>query len=112
MNCSFQASLWKHPGPGGWHFVTLPKPLSNRIRDQHGPDEAGWGRLKAVARIGRTEWDTSIWYDASRGEYLLPIKASVRKSEKLAIEDRITVDLSFPSADWRAGMAHLFAFDG
>ncbi len=92
----FRARVWRYKGPpGGWHFVTLPKSLSKKIRKNYGQSEEGWGRLKTIARIGDTEWKTSIWYDTKAQSYLLPLKASVRKSEKIIYELQISVELMF-----------------
>jgi hypothetical protein len=52
---SFQAKLWKHQGPASWHFVALPKALSKKLRKKYGVAEEGWGRLKTVARIGKSK---------------------------------------------------------
>lgn len=78
---SFRAKVWKYKGHAGWYFVTLPKSLSVKIRKNHLGSEEGWGRLKSKARIGKTLWDTAIWYDSKHGSYLLPIKAQVRKAQ-------------------------------
>ena len=53
--------------------------------------EQGWGRLKATAKIGITEWATAIWFDTKHKTYLLPLKAEVRKKEKIITEQTITV---------------------
>jgi hypothetical protein len=42
-------------------------------------------------RIGTSEWTTSLW--PKDGRYIVPIKASVRKAEKLAEGDSVTVRL-------------------
>jgi len=72
-NHSFRAKLWKYKGLGGWHFISLPKALSNKVRKQYGYSEEGWGRLKTTAKIGKSEWKTSVWYDTKSKGYLLPV---------------------------------------
>jgi hypothetical protein len=79
----FTASPWQYDAPGGWYFVTVPVTLSEEIRQTFKQEEEGWGRLKAKARIGHSEWKTAIWFDTKRKTYLLPLKASIRKKEKL-----------------------------
>lgn len=79
----FTAKIWLYEGPGGWHFVSLPKDLAKEIRDHLKSEEEGWGRLKATAAIGSSEWDTAIWFDTKQETYLLPLKAEIRKKEKL-----------------------------
>jgi len=58
-------------------------------------DEEGWGRLKATARIGGTEWKTAIWFDTQWDSYLLPLKAEVRKKEKINTKNVIKVLILF-----------------
>lgn len=89
----FSAKPWQHQGPGGWHFVSLPVQLSTAIRTVFKIDEEGWGRLKAVAKIGSTEWQTAIWFDSKRNTYLLPLKAAVRKKEQLLLDKSLNIIL-------------------
>lgn len=81
----FNASLWQHTGSGGWHFVSLPEEIATEIRTLLKSSEEGWGRLKATAKIGNTEWKTAIWFDTKRNTYLLPIKATIRSKEHLVV---------------------------
>ena len=90
---SFQAPVWRSNPPGGWYFVGLPANYSDEIRQAFGSEEEGWGRLKATARIGSTEWKTAIWYDTKRACYLLPIKADVRTKEGISEGHECTVAL-------------------
>jgi hypothetical protein len=43
--------------------------------------------------VGNTKWDTAIWFDTKKKTYLLPLKADVRKKEKLEAGDTIEVTL-------------------
>lgn len=79
----FSAQTWQHSPPGGWHFVSLPEALAKEIRENLKWQEEGWGRLKAMAKIGETEWKTAIWFDTRKDTYLLPLKAEIRKKENL-----------------------------
>lgn len=79
----FTAIVWQHPSPGGWHFVSLPESTSTEIRTCLQWQEEGWGRLKARAILGKTEWNTAIWFDTRHNTYLLPLKSVVRKTEKI-----------------------------
>lgn len=82
----FNASPWQYNAPGGWYFVSLPEKLGKEIRNALKSEEEGWGRLKVTARIGNSEWTTAIWFDTKANTYLLPLKAEIRKREKLEIE--------------------------
>lgn len=66
-----------------WHFITVPKDVSDRIKTTYGDMARGWGSLPIKASIGKTAWKTSIFPDKKLGAYLLPVKADVRKKEKL-----------------------------
>lgn len=81
----FEASVWKHSGKGGWHFVSLPEELSRHIKSGYGNHESGWGRLRIKARIASNEWLTSLWYDSNSGLYLLPLNAAIRQKLHLQI---------------------------
>ena len=89
----FKAEVWRHDSSGGWYFVTIPESVSKEIRSLFGELEEGWGRLKAKATIGASEWDSAIWYDTKRESYILPIKAQIRKKEGVDSGDAITVQL-------------------
>ncbi len=89
----FSAKMWKHGAEGGWHFVSLPKEISSEIREHLKWQEEGWGRMKTIAQIGQVKWDTAIWFDTKHDTYILPVKADVRRKEKLAIDQSIDVTL-------------------
>lgn len=89
----FKAKPWQHQGPGGWYFVSLPVQLSKEIRTVFKLDEEGWGRLKANAKIGSTEWQTAIWFDSKKNTYLLPLKTEIRKKEQLLIDKIVEVKI-------------------
>jgi Domain of unknown function (DUF1905) len=89
----FSTSPWQHPSPGGWHFVSLPLTISREIRSSLKSEEEGWGRLKAVAKIGNSEWETAIWFDTKSNTYLLPLKAEVRNKESIVKGKEIAVTL-------------------
>lgn len=82
---AFKAKPWQHAAPGGWHFVSLPNELAKEIRNALKFEEEGWGRLKATAKIGNSEWKTAIWFDTKKGTCLLPLNAEIRKKENLII---------------------------
>ncbi len=90
---NFLEKPWQHSSPGGWYFVALPKEMSKEIRSILKFQEEGWGRLKAVAKIGKSEWKTAIWFDTKINTYLLPLKAEIRKKENISAEKEIDVTI-------------------
>jgi hypothetical protein len=82
--------LWLYPGDAAWHFVTFPKALSRRIKAFAGK-RPSFGSVRVAATIGETTWKTSLFPSAKDEAFLLPVKASVRKTEKIAAGDMVRV---------------------
>jgi uncharacterized protein DUF1905 len=92
---NFTAELWLHSGKGGWTFITLPKDSADQIRFYTGTRKGrAWGMIKVKARIGSSEWSTTIWPDKASGSFLLPVKVAVRKKENIAAGDDAEVSLT------------------
>ena len=89
----FVATVWKYDGAAGWHFISLPNEISTEIRSLLKKQEEGWGRLQANAKIENSEWKTAIWFDTKLNTYLLPVKAEVRKKEKIETGKLISVSV-------------------
>ena len=83
------SKVWFYSGRAGWYFLTLAKEPSSAIRKTFEPLTRAWGSLPVKATIGKTSWETSIFPDKKAGAYLLPLKAAVRRQEKISEGDRI-----------------------
>ncbi len=81
------------PAKGAWHFLSIQGDVADAIRAAAPGRSAAWGSVPVAATIGNTSWQTSVFPSKDVAGYLLPIKASVRKAEKLAENDSITVTL-------------------
>jgi hypothetical protein len=92
MQFEFNGKIWFWKGPAPWFFVTVPEKESRDIKAISGFVTYGWGVIPVSVKIGKTEWTTSLFPKNER--YLVPIKASVRKAEKLAEGDDVTVRLA------------------
>jgi len=92
MTLKIRGKIWRYPGVGGWHFFTLGKAPSSRIKTLMKGHIRGFGSIRVGAQIGKTEWNTSI-FPTKEGTYLLPVKAKVRKKERIDAEDVIVVRL-------------------
>ena len=88
---AFTAPLWCDSG-GSWRFVTVPDDLSDVIRFESGPP-TGFGAVKVEVSVGATTWRTSLFPSAGRGNYVLPVKAAVRRAEGLLDGDPVPVAL-------------------
>jgi hypothetical protein len=91
MVIQFSGLIWYWKGPAPWYFVTVPAKHSRELASILGLVTYGWGMIPVSARIGRTEWETSMF--PKDGRYIVPIKAVVRKAEDLAEGDDVTIQL-------------------
>ncbi|MEO1287802.1 MAG: DUF1905 domain-containing protein [Chloroflexota bacterium] len=89
LKCEGKIIYWRGPAP--WYFVPVPDEQSEDIEVISSEVTYGWGVIPVLARIGDTEWTTSLF--PKDGRYLIPIKASVRKAEELEQGDSVTVEL-------------------
>lgn len=89
----FKAKLWRHSGDAAWHFVTLPKETSEQMRALSKGLRNAFGSLRVIASIGKAEWRTSVFADTKAGAFLLPVKAEVRKKERIGHGDTASVSL-------------------
>ena len=51
----------------------------------------GWGMIPVLARIGGTEWETSLF--PKDGGYVVPLKHAVRRAERVDEGDTVSVRL-------------------
>lgn len=91
---AFSAKVWIYSGAGGWHFVTLPKKLAAEIQFFHSGLQKNFGSIAVTASIGHTSWKTSLFRDSKSASYLLPLKADVRKKEKIMANQKLHVRLT------------------
>jgi hypothetical protein len=91
MIITFSGPIWFWKGPAPWYFVTVPTQPSSDLRVIASGVTYGWGVIPVTARIGATAWETSLF--PKDGCYIVPIKASVRKAERLAEGDTVAIRL-------------------
>ena len=71
------------PSPVAWFFVTIDGLVAEAIRAASPGRTAAWGSVYVSVTIGATSWRTSLVPSKDVGGYLLPVKAAVRKAERL-----------------------------
>ena len=91
MEFEFNGKLWYWKGPAPWYFVTVPAKQCRDLKAIVTLVTYGWGMIPVQVRIGRTEWTTSLF--PKDGRYVVPVKASIRKAEKLEEGDTVTMRL-------------------
>lgn len=93
MKYKIREKVWLYPGAAAWHFVSVSKKESQKIREKYGKHHRGFGSLPVIVKIGKTSWKTSIFPDKISGTYLLPLKAKIREKEEILNGDIITFTL-------------------
>lgn len=92
VELTFTGEIWFWRGPAPWYFVTVPEDESGALESTAGLVSYGWGMIPVTASIGGTRWPTSLF--PKDGQYLVPVKAAVRKAERLEAGDLVSVRLS------------------
>ena len=91
MDLEFTGEIIHWRGPAPFHFVTVPDEQSAAIEAVASMVTYGWGAIPVRARVGRTDFTTSLFPKGDR--YLVPIKVAVRRAEELELGDEVTVRL-------------------
>lgn len=91
ITIEFSGPIWFWKGPSPWHFVTVPPEQSSQLHAIAGAVTYGWGMIPVKARIGATEWTTSLF--PKDDLYVVPLRTDIRKAERLAAGDEIVVRL-------------------
>ena len=92
VNVEFSAEIWFWKGPSPWHWVTVPDEECGALEATVALVSYGWGMIPVRAQIGDTEWTTSL--TPKDGQYILPLKTSVRRAEGIELGDTISVRLT------------------
>ncbi|WP_324074637.1 MAG: DUF1905 domain-containing protein [Erythrobacter sp.] len=81
------------PAKGSWYFLTIDGETAQAIRGA-AVNAAAWGSVYVAVTIGSTTWRTSLFPSKQAGGWLLPLKAAVRKAEKIAEGTVVEAELS------------------
>lgn len=89
MDLDVTGEVWHWRGPAPYYFVTVPDQESAHVRAMSSAVTYGWGMIPVRARIGATEWETSLF--PKDGRYVVPVKDAVRRAE--GVDEGDTVEL-------------------
>jgi hypothetical protein len=81
MNCEFSGPIFYWRGPSPYYFVAMPEAESHALKAIARHVTYGWGVIPVRARVGQTEWKTSLI--PKDGRYLVPIRTDVWRAEQL-----------------------------
>ena len=92
MDFAFTGEVWEWRGPAPYYFVTVPDEESAQLKAVSSSVTYGWGMIPVLARIGATEWETSLF--PKNGRYVVPLKDKVREPEGIEDGDTVTIELT------------------
>ena len=92
LELRFRGVIRSWRGPAPYYFVTVPEDASADIRAIASLVTYGWGVIPVTVSVGGTEWTTSLF--PRDGRYLVPIKAAVRRTERLVEGDEVVLRLT------------------
>jgi hypothetical protein len=92
VDLEFAAELFEWRGPAPYYWLMVPEHGCDHIRAEAAATSYGWGAIPVRARIGATEWETSLL--PRDGGYVLPVKNAVRKAEAVVEGDVVEVGMS------------------
>lgn len=92
MEFAFSGEVIHWRGPSPFHFVATPDDVSGAIEALAPSVTYGWGAIPVQARIGATDYRTSLF--PKDGRYLVPVKVAVRRAEGIELGDRVEVELT------------------
>jgi hypothetical protein len=92
MDLDVTGEIWHWRGPAPYYFVTVPADASARLKEVSAAVTYGWGMVPVLARVGDTEWETSLW--PKDGSYVVPLKDAVRHAEDLEEGELVTIELT------------------
>ncbi len=91
MRVEFSGEIWFWRGPAPWYFITVPDEQCGTLEAVAPIVSYGWGMIPVTARIGQTQWPTALF--PKDGNYIVPVRASVRAAEQLSEADLVSVSL-------------------
>jgi Domain of unknown function (DUF1905) len=91
VRLEFSGTLWYWKGPAPHYFVTVPAEQCLDLKAASKLVTYGWGMIPVRVQIGETQWKTSLF--PKDEQYLVPIRANVRKAEGLEEGTQVKVRL-------------------
>ncbi len=89
---AFTGAIVEWRGPAPFLFVPVPDEHVAELRYTAREASYGWGCIPATARIGDTDFTTSLF---PRGAtYFLPVKVAVQRAEGVGLGDRVTATIA------------------
>ncbi len=86
--------VWIWPGEtANWFFVYVDTPSVLKIREET-KGKRGFGAVRVEAKVGKTVWESSMFWSKKDNCYIFPIKKEVRRKEGILDGDSLTIFLT------------------
>lgn len=88
---------WEAENGVGWYFVYIDSETSEQLKNtltKNKIPRVAFGSVAVEVTVGTNVWKTSLFPSKKSKCYMLPVKASVRKSEDLYEGDTIDITLT------------------
>jgi hypothetical protein len=92
VRLAFATELIYWRGPSPFHYLAVPPDGCEILRLVAPAATYGWGVIPVRVTIGVTVFDTSLF--PKDGGYLVPVRDAVRRAERLALGDEVSVELT------------------
>jgi Domain of unknown function (DUF1905) len=91
---SFEAELFRWESTATtWYFFRMPTDQSAELQEQMDGLTKGFGSIRVEATIGDSVWQTSVFPEGSTKQYMLPVKAAIRKAQDLEAGESIGISV-------------------
>ena len=98
LSCTLPLKRWQGER-GTYHLVTITGDAADAIamherlhRLEFGV-RRGFGSVKVMARVGGTQWKTSVFPQGQKTEWILLVSKKVMRAEDLADGDEVPLEL-------------------
>ena len=98
LSCTLPLKRWQGER-GTYHLVTITGDAADAIamherlhRLEFGA-RRGFGSVKVMARVGGTQWKTSVFPQSQKTEWILLVSKKVMRAEDLADGDEVPLEL-------------------
>jgi hypothetical protein len=89
LEFAFDGEIFEWRGPAPFYYVAIPDDESADIEAIANEVTYGWGCIPVHVTLGETRWYTALF--PKDGLYLVPMKAAIRKAERVDEGDTVTL---------------------
>ena len=92
MELTFTGHVIEWRGPAPYYYLPLPEEAAEDVHDVRKMATYGWGVIPVSARIGDTDFETSLF--PKDGGYVVPLRDAIRRAEQIEVGQTVSLRLS------------------